>query len=133
MHGGPSFFFKNLLHCPGNMPIIGSEMATKRDIKKLQRLRAQAVKAAGVTARAAAAERRLREQIGDELRQQRERRDISLRYMAHRMGVAPSTLSRIERGSLPLRTTDVEAIAEVWAEKSFLNVETKRRMTAAAT
>ena len=91
-------------------------MNAERDIAKLQRLRKQAIQAAGRTAKAAKAEAEIQRRMGEELRLQRLARRIRLRILALKLGVHPSTMTRIEQGSLPLRNEDFEIVSQLWKQ-----------------
>ena len=91
-------------------------MTADKDIAKLQRLRQLAIQAAGRSAKAAKAEADLQRRMGEELRLQRLSRRIKLRLLALRMNVHPSTLTRIEQGSLPLRKDDIEIVSQLWRQ-----------------
>ena len=97
-------------------------MSAAQDIQRLRRLRQRAIKAAGKSARAKAEEGKIKAETGEELRRQRMSRMITLRALAAKLGVNPSTLTRIEHGTLPLRKDDIEIVSQVW--ETGLNVET---------
>ncbi len=55
-----------------------------------------------------------RRRLGSELRRLRESHSIKLEEVADRLGLAPSTLSRIETGKAPTRTTYLNALLELY-------------------
>jgi transcriptional regulator with XRE-family HTH domain len=55
-----------------------------------------------------------RRRLGSELRRLRESHSIKLEEVADRLGVAPSTLSRIETGKAPTRTAYLTALLELY-------------------
>jgi transcriptional regulator with XRE-family HTH domain len=55
-----------------------------------------------------------RRRLGSELRRLRESQSIKLEEVADRLGVAPSTLSRIETGKAPTRTTYLTGMLELY-------------------
>jgi len=55
-----------------------------------------------------------RRRLGSELRRLRESQSIKLEEVAERLGVAPSTLSRIETGKAPTRTAYLNAMLELY-------------------
>jgi transcriptional regulator with XRE-family HTH domain len=55
-----------------------------------------------------------RRRLGSELRRLREARALKLDYVASRLGVAPSTLSRIETGKAPTRTSYLTLMLELY-------------------
>jgi transcriptional regulator with XRE-family HTH domain len=55
-----------------------------------------------------------RRRLGSELRRLRESHSIELEEVADQLGLAPSTLSRIETGKAPTRTTYLNALLELY-------------------
>jgi transcriptional regulator with XRE-family HTH domain len=55
-----------------------------------------------------------RRRLGSELRRLRESHSIELEEVADRVGLAPSTLSRIETGKAPTRTASLNALLELY-------------------
>jgi Domain of unknown function (DUF5753)/Helix-turn-helix domain len=55
-----------------------------------------------------------RRRLGSELRRLRESHSIKLEEVAERLGLAPSTLSRIETGKAPTRTAYLNALLELY-------------------
>ena len=55
-----------------------------------------------------------RRRLGSELRRLRESQSIKLEEVAERLGLAPSTLSRIETGKAPTRTAYLNAMLELY-------------------
>jgi transcriptional regulator with XRE-family HTH domain len=55
-----------------------------------------------------------RRRLGSELRRLRESHSIELEEVADRVGLAPSTLSRIETGRAPTRTASLNALLELY-------------------
>ena len=55
-----------------------------------------------------------RRRLGSELRRLRESQSIKLEEVAERLGLAPSTLSRIETGKAPTRTAYLNALLELY-------------------
>lgn len=55
-----------------------------------------------------------RRRLGSELRRLRESHSIKLEEVADRLGLAPSTLSRIETGKAPTRTAYLNALLELY-------------------
>ena len=55
-----------------------------------------------------------RRRLGSELRRLRESHSIDLEEVADRVGLAPSTLSRIETGRAPTRTASLNALLELY-------------------
>jgi transcriptional regulator with XRE-family HTH domain len=55
-----------------------------------------------------------RRRLGSELRRLRESQSIKLEEVADRLGLAPSTLSRIETGKAPTRTAYLNAMLELY-------------------
>ncbi|HXP19569.1 MAG TPA: helix-turn-helix transcriptional regulator [Streptosporangiaceae bacterium] len=55
-----------------------------------------------------------RRRLGTDLRRLREARSLKLEYVASRLGVAPSTLSRIETGKAPTRTSYLTVMLELY-------------------
>jgi transcriptional regulator with XRE-family HTH domain len=55
-----------------------------------------------------------RRRLGSELRRLRESHSIELEEVADRLGLAPSTLSRIETGKAPTRTAYLNALLELY-------------------
>lgn len=55
-----------------------------------------------------------RRRLGSELRRLRESQSIKLEEVADRLGLAPSTLSRIETGKAPTRTAYLNAMFEIY-------------------
>ena len=55
-----------------------------------------------------------RRRLGSELRRLRESQSIKLEEVADRLGLAPSTLSRIETGKAPTRTAYLNALLELY-------------------
>jgi transcriptional regulator with XRE-family HTH domain len=55
-----------------------------------------------------------RRRLGSELRRLRESQSIKLEEVADRLGVAPSTLSRIETGKAPTRTAYLNSMLEMY-------------------
>jgi len=55
-----------------------------------------------------------RRRLGSELRRLRESQSIKLEEVAERLGLAPSTLSRIETGKAPTRTAYLNALLEMY-------------------
>jgi transcriptional regulator with XRE-family HTH domain len=55
-----------------------------------------------------------RRRLGSELRRLRESHSIKLEEVADRLGLAPSTLSRIETGKAPTRTAYLTALLEIY-------------------
>lgn len=55
-----------------------------------------------------------RRRLGSELRRLREAHSLKLDYVASRLGVAPSTLSRIETGKAPTRTSYLHVMLELY-------------------
>lgn len=55
-----------------------------------------------------------RRRLGSELRRLRESQSIKLEVVAEKLGVAPSTLSRIETGKAPTRTAYLNALLDLY-------------------
>jgi len=55
-----------------------------------------------------------RRRLGSELRRLRESQSIKLEVVAERLGIAPSTLSRIETGKAPTRTAYLNALLDLY-------------------
>ena len=55
-----------------------------------------------------------RRRLGSELRRLREARSLKLDYVASRLGVAPSTLSRIETGKAPTKISYLNVMLELY-------------------
>src|ERR1700757_4730542 len=55
-----------------------------------------------------------RRRLGSELRKLRDANGLKLEEVAERLGVAPSTLSRIETGKAPTRTAYLNAMLELY-------------------
>lgn len=55
-----------------------------------------------------------RRRLGSELRRLRESHSIKLEEVAERLGIAPSTLSRIETGKAPTRTAYLNALLDLY-------------------
>ena len=55
-----------------------------------------------------------RRRLGSELRRLRESQSIKLEEVAERLGLAPSTLSRIETGKAPTRTAYLNSMLELY-------------------
>jgi transcriptional regulator with XRE-family HTH domain len=55
-----------------------------------------------------------RRRLGSELRRLRESQSIKLEVVAERLGLAPSTLSRIETGKAPTRTAYLNALLDLY-------------------